>query len=110
MPETVAMVGSILSNGVFIGTTAFFVKKWMDKTDKSTEQLAIDRRVDAQQLAINLKEAVKEHQIEIKETTQNLEMHLGRIYEQLRLANGRTAKIEGGLNTVREVCAMRHGK
>jgi len=106
--ETAIVVGNIISNGAFIGATAFFVKRWMDRVDKNTEQIYIDRKADAKTLADDLRAATKEHQVEIKNTTEKLEGHLDRIYEQLRFANGRTAKIEGGLNTVREVCAERH--
>ena len=110
MQHMTAMVGGIISNGSFIAVTAYFVKKWMDKTDANTEQVTIDRRLDAKKLADDLKEAVKEHHAEINTTAEKLEGHLDRIYDQLRIANGRTAKLEGGLNTIKEVCAERHGK
>jgi hypothetical protein len=108
MVETAAIVSGILSNGIFIGTTAFFVKRWMDKVDKNTELISAERRTDAKELADDLKASVILHQVELKGTAEKLEGHLDRIYEQMRIANGRTAKIEGGLQTIREVCAERH--
>jgi hypothetical protein len=106
--ETSILLSSVLSNGAFIGVSAYFVKRWMDKVDKNTDQIYLDRKTDAKSLADDLKFAANEHQKEIKTTADKIELHLDRIYEQLRIANGRTAKIEGGLNTVREVCAERH--
>jgi hypothetical protein len=90
--ESALLLSSIVSNGAFIGISAFFVKRWMDKVDASTEKIYRERKEDAASLAKDLRDTAKEHQI----------------YNQLRIANGRTAKIEGGLQKVEAVCAERH--
>jgi len=93
-----AAVLSIISNGAFVGTTAYFVKRWMDKTDMTAAKIADD-----------LKLSVSTHQDEIKASHKQFEEGLDKIYDQLRIANGRTAKIEGGLIKIEAVCAERHG-
>jgi branched-subunit amino acid aminotransferase/4-amino-4-deoxychorismate lyase len=106
--ETALLASSVLSNGAFIGVSAFFVKRWMDKKDTESDQARIDVKNAAKELADDLKQSVREHQAELKETACKLEGHLDRIYEQLRIANGRTAKLEGGLIKVEAVCSERH--
>jgi hypothetical protein len=93
-----AAILSIISNGVFVGTTAYFVKRWMDKTDAASAKTAAD-----------LQEAVKAHQRESQAIRCQFEEGLDKIYDQLRIANGRTSKIEGELMKVEAVCAERHG-
>jgi cytochrome c556 len=108
MIETSLIISTILSNGAFIGVTAFFAKRWMDKTDKNTDQIYNYRKADAKTISDELKLVTREHQLDFKNTTDRLEANLNRIYDQIRIANGRTAKIEGGLETVRQVCAEKH--
>jgi len=106
--EAALLASSVLSNGLFIGVSAYFVKKWMDKKDIESEQNRIYTRDAAKALADDLKETVVNHKNELKNTAERLEGHLDRIYEQLRSANGRTAKLEGNIITIKEVCAERH--
>jgi hypothetical protein len=106
--ESALLLSSIVSNGAFIGISAFFVKRWMDKVDASTEKIYRERKEDAASLAKDLRDTAKEHQKEVVDTTVKIERHLDQIYNQLRIANGRTAKIEGGLQKVEAVCAERH--
>ena len=107
--EAALMASSILSNGAFIGVSAYFVKKWMDRKDAEADQARIDVRDAAKKLADDLKETVIEHKEEIKDTAHKLEGHLDRMYEQLKIANGRTAKIEGAVAVQRAICEERHG-
>lgn len=108
--ETAVIVTNILSTGSFVGVAAYFATKWMAKVDKNTEQIESSRKEDAKALAADLRDTVAEHRTEIKEVTLKIEGHLDRIYEQLRVANGRTAKLEGGQMMIERVCAERHPK
>ncbi len=118
--EATVIVTQIVSTGSFIGISAWLAARWMNKVDKTAEvteinrkadakALAADLKSDAKSLAVDLKATVSEHRAEIKEMTNKLESHLEDIYGQLRIANGRTAKIEGGLLVIEKVCAERHG-
>src|SRR3989304_6309654 len=101
-------VGVVISNGIFFKISAFFVKRWMDQKDasearakldleKSAQRVAAELERTAGKLAVDLKDSVAEHRQEIKDMTKKLDGSLGQIFNQLRIANGRTAKIEGGV-------------
>lgn len=106
--ETAVIVTNILCTGSFVGVSAYFATKWMTKVDLNADRIERDRKSDAKALADDLKEITNEHRIELKSTTDKLEGHLNQIYDQIRIANGRTSKLEGGLNTIKEVCNEKH--
>lgn len=119
-------IGVVVANGAFFKISAFFVKRWMDQKDASevqtkkdlkdaAEKLAADLKDSAGKLAGELKEATIEHRQEIKTMTDKLDVSLTEIFTQLRVANGRTAKIEGGvieakggLAKIEALCAEKH--
>ena len=68
-------------NAGLVGVAGYMVKRWMDKQEK-----AIDQR------------------------DRDLNHNLGGIYEQMRIANGRTAANEGNIQTIKALCAERHDK
>jgi len=97
-------------NAVLVGIAGIMVKKWMDKLESRDEQNSIETKEAARKLADDLKQSVIDHKEEIKSTQQELNNGLNNIYDQLRIANGRTAKLEGAILTVKAVCEERHGK
>ena len=107
--ETATIIGQLLSTGSFVGVSAYLATKWMNRVDAKSDQMEINRKIDAQILATELKTSFAEHKTDLKETTARLEVQLQGITDQLRIANGRTAKIEGGLLVIERVCAERHG-
>ena len=103
-----AAVGTIAWNTGLVVIAGELTRRWMNRQEKDQEQNRIDTKDAAGRLADDLKTSVAEHRAEIKESNAALSAHLKEIYEQLRVANGRTAKIEGGLETVKAVCKVRH--
>ncbi len=108
--EATLIVSNVVANAALIGVAGFFTKRWMNRVDNTAIQTKSDLDEAAKTLAQNLKDTVKEHREEIKELSVDINGNLRGIYEQLRLANGRTAKLEGSIDSVKAVCAERHGK
>jgi hypothetical protein len=79
--ETTFVIGNMAWNACLVGVAGYLVKRWMDKQETS-----------------------------IKTNNDELHLNLNGIYEQLRIANGRTAVSEGDIKTIRAVCAERHDK
>jgi hypothetical protein len=79
--KTVFVVGNMAWNAGLIGLVLWFGKRWMDKQETS-----------------------------IKTNNDELHLNLNGIYEQLRIANGRTADSEGDIKAIKAVCAERHEK
>ena len=95
--ETAFIIASLGWNTGLVAVAGYLVKNWMDKQEEGQKKLALD-----------LKESVAERKVEIREQTCDLTENLNGIYEQLRISNGRTSKIEGEIGTIRAVCAERH--
>ena len=97
--ETTFVIQNLVGTGVMISVAGVLVNRWMSTVDKRAEKLADD-----------LKVTVREHRDELRALKTDLNDNLEGIYQQLRIANGRTAKLEGGLMVVEKVCAERHMK
>lgn len=108
--ETAFVVGSLAWNTGLVTVTGYLIRKWMDKQEQGTEQNSADVKATAKKLADDLKITVTEHRAEIKAASDEMNEGLKEIYNQLRIANGRTSKIEGGLETVKALCQERHSK
>lgn len=101
-------IGTVAWNTGLVVIAGELTRRWMNGQEKKQEdnQRAIKDAADRQ--ADDLKDTETEHRKEIKEGQAFLSENLTRIYEQLRIANGRTAKIEGELETIKAVCSERH--
>ena len=115
MMETAFVIGSLAWNTGLVGITGFLVKRWMDKQEEGVTQNRRDAKDAAKELADDLKASVIEHKAEIKDTNREINENLKGIYDQLRIANGRTSKLEskietvtGNIETVKAVCRERH--
>lgn len=80
------VVGNMVWNAGLVGVAAYFIKKWVDKVETTSTQ----NRTDAMAMATELFEQVKGINIEMK------------------LANGRTARIEGKVEVQAAICRERH--
>ena len=106
--ETAFLVGSLAWNTGLVGVTGYLVKRWMDKQEDGATQNRKEAKDAAKELADDLKASVIEHKAEIKETNKEINDNLKGIYDQLRIANGRTSTIEGEVKMVKAVCRERH--
>jgi hypothetical protein len=81
MEKTMFVVGNMAWNAGLVGLAGWLVKRWVDKQESNT-----------------------------KANSDDLHLNLNGIYEQLRIANGRTAANEGNIQTIKALCAERHEK
>lgn len=95
--ETSFVIGNMAWNAGLVGVVGILFKRWMDKIEKQIE----DNRQERIESVEKYREGVKEEQV-------NLSRQLEGIYLELHTANGRTAKIEGRLETQIAVCEERN--
>ncbi len=86
--ETAFLFGSIASQVTVISIAGALVKRWMDRVDQSLERT---------------------HE-ELKNNAVALAGQIESVHVELKLANGRTAKLEGRVDVQRAVCEERHDK
>lgn len=97
--EATFVLQNLLGTGAMITVAGVLVNRWMNSVDRRAEKIAADLRT-----------TVQEHREEMKDLSKDINDNLSGIYEQLRKANGRTSKIESGLEAVKAVCEERHQK
>lgn len=107
-PSVFYTIGTVAWNTGLVAIAGELTRRWMNGQEKKQEQNQLAIKDAADRLADDLKGTVTEHRQEIKEAYAFLSENLKGIYEQLRIANGRTSKIEGGLDTIKAVCSERH--
>jgi len=79
--------GNMVWNAGLVGVSAFFVKRWMDKIECTMAENKEERKESAKELAAQIES----------------------IHVEMKLANGRTAKLEGKIYAHQAVCDERHG-
>uniref|UniRef100_A0A6M3IZC0 Uncharacterized protein n=1 Tax=viral metagenome TaxID=1070528 RepID=A0A6M3IZC0_9ZZZZ len=93
--ETTIIMGAW--NTILVGIAAYMVKRWMDRQELTTKE----NKTDVIQM-------IKENKDEVRQDAQDLNDTLNGIFSQLRIANGRTAALEGKVETMSAVCEERH--
>jgi len=86
--ETSFIVGNIVTQAGLVTVAGILVKRWMDRVEKGLD---------------DTREALKNNAALL--TTQIEGVHV-----ELKLANGRTAKLEGKIEVQRAICEERHEK
>ena len=86
--ETAFIVGNIVSQGVLASVAGILVKRWMDRVEKGLDQTREELRNNAALLATQVEG----------------------VHVELKLANGRTAKLEGRIEVQKAICEERHDK
>jgi hypothetical protein len=87
MDKTV-IIGNILTQVALVSITGYFIKRWMDRVDNT-----IDKTLG-----------------EIKSNAALLVTQIDSVHVELKLANGRTAKMEAKLEVRDALCKERHEK
>lgn len=105
--ETTFVVGNMAWNAGLVTVAGFLVKRWMDRIDEERRIDRLENKKTASDLATALKEQVEEHREDLKSHSMELSTGLGKIYDQLRVANGRTGKIEQSLEVQKALCEER---
>ena len=84
--EQYFVVGNVISQVGLVTISGYFVKRWMDRVDANLE----DTKKALQNNAVLLANQIEG------------------VHVELKLANGRTAKLEGKVEVLRAVCDERH--
>jgi hypothetical protein len=86
--ETSFIIGNIASQVGLVTVSGFLVKRWMDRVD------------------IHLDETKKA----LQNNAELLASQIESVHCELKLANGRTAKLEGKIEVRAAICEERHDK
>lgn len=93
-------LGTVAWNTGLVVIAGELTRRWMNGQEKKQEDNRLAVKDAANRLAADLKATVSEHRQEIKDAHAYLSDHLKGIYEQLRIANGRTTKNENSIVAV----------
>lgn len=91
------IIGNMVWNGGLVAVIGYFGNRWMNKIEGSIEQNRTERIAGSEKT-----------RTELRGEQESLGKHLEGIYLELKTANGRTAKIEGRLETQIAICEERH--
>ena len=80
------VIGNIAWNTGLVGVSAFFVIRWMNKIEAT----------------------MAENKLERKESNRELVTQIENVHTEMKIANGRTAKLEGEILTQKALCDERH--
>jgi FtsZ-interacting cell division protein ZipA len=94
--ETNFVVWNMIGNAGLVAIVGVLFRDWMIKKDKSDSDIKDE-----------LSNRVAEYRHDIKETCEKVDEGLGKIYEQMRIANGRTSKIESQVSVQAALCDER---
>ena len=93
--ETTIIMGAW--NTILVGIAAYMVKRWMDRQEAT---ISLNK--------IEVMKMIEDNKNEVRADAKELNLTLNGVFHQLRIANGRTAALEGKVETVSAVCEERH--
>lgn len=106
------VLGNMAWNAALVAAATALFKRWMDRVETDNIERQNEIKGAAEETAKELKSSNAEHRQELKdqakEFTSDLTKHLDKIYEQMRVANGRTSANEGAIRTLAAICEERH--
>lgn len=116
--DSVYIFGNMAWNAGLLAVTGYFVKQWMGKMDKradvNAENIAKQADITRQELAqftatttAELKESIGENRIEYNRRADSIIQSIDKLSDHMATANGRTAKLEGKLDTQLKLCDER---
>ena len=119
----------VVVNGILFRTTGSFIKKWMEKTEKTVEATASAlSSVTLQQakdladastenrkelanataaIALDIKTDLREHRVDDGKKSDEIKTSIDKLAEHIAAANGRTSKIEGAVREISTRCEER---
>ncbi len=110
--------GNIAVNAGMIGIVAYFIKKWMTETESTVKATASALSVITAQHSKEIAAVTEKNREEVKETAKQLSLNtketaqimihsIDQLTDQVREANGRTAKNEIAIAVQAAKCAER---
>jgi hypothetical protein len=86
--ETSFLVGNVITQAGLVTIAGVLIKNWMNRVEKALDQTREELQNNAALLATQVEG----------------------VHVELKLANGRTAKLEGKIEVQRAICEERHEK
>jgi hypothetical protein len=81
-------IGNMVWNGGLVVLAGYFIRKWIRESDAKSDKNTSDIQTNA-----------KEARVETKDAADILHGRINGIYIELKIANGRTAKLEGRIDS-----------
>ena len=122
------VIGGVVVNGILFMLVAFFVQRWMNRTEKDREDDREEVRRIANEVAeraentaktvaektaatsVDIKERIEANRIFYAQSYSDIKCSIDKLTEKVGEQNGRIGKLEGGLETQKRVCEERNKK
>jgi hypothetical protein len=112
------VTANVIVNGsvmlICTGIVGFFIKKWINGVDinssesrKELLEIIKEFKTENKDTFVEIKQQIKDNKNDREKGLDEIKILTGDIFNQLRLANGRTGKIETGLAVQVEKCNER---
>lgn len=116
--ESSYLIGGMAWNAGLVAIAGFFIKRWMNtmetKANVNADNIAKQAEWTSKELARftattteDLKEAIKENRTEYNHKADNIIKSIDKLSDHMVVANGRTSKLEGRLETQIKLCEER---
>jgi hypothetical protein len=107
------LINVFLNGGVVITSlsiTGYFLNKWIKDTAIAVKETADKLSMVTEQHSRDLAQVTEKNREEVKNTTKGIVNSIDKLADQVRIANGRTGKIETGLAVQLALCQERTSK
>ena len=119
------VIGGVVINGTLFMLVAFFVQRWMNRTEKDREEDREEVRRIANEVAeraedtaksvaektaatsVDIKERIEANRTFYAQSYTEIKCSIDKLTEKVGGQNGRIGKLEGGLEIQRKVCEER---
>jgi len=116
--ESAYLIGGMAWNAALVAVAGFFIKRWMStmesRANTNANNIARQSEWVSKELAgfaattiDDLKESIKENRTEYNRRADTIIQSIDKLSDHMAIANGRTAKLEGRLETQIKVCEER---
>jgi thiamine kinase-like enzyme len=97
-------IGNMVWNAGLIGVIAFFIKHWMHNQELSSKEAREDLKKTTAETAATVRADLKEHRDHDAKRCDEIIQSINKLTEQVRVANGRTSKLETAVAVQKQHC------
>jgi len=104
------LINVFLNGGVVVTSlsiTGYFLNKWIKDTAIAVKETADKLSIVTEQHGRDLAQVTEKNREEVQATTRGIVNSIDRLADQVRIANGRTGKLETGLAVQLALCQER---
>jgi hypothetical protein len=99
------IIGNAAINMGLVGAVLYFGKKWMASVETTAILNRNELKKDIKDNHDELKKEIKENCDEYKHGSERITASIEKLSEHVAIANGRTAKLEGKIETQEKLCS-----